>query len=305
MGPTAAGKTALAVQLVERLPADIISVDSGQVYRGMDIGTAKPPPEVLARAPHRLIDILDPAEPYSAGRFHRDALKAIREIHGAGRIPLLVGGTMLYFRTLETGLAELPAADPALRTELEARAGREGWPVLHGELARVDPVAAARIHPNDAQRIQRALEVNRLTGRALSEIQRSVTAARGNTRFLKIVLAPRSREALRERIERRFLKMLEDGFMAEVARLHARKDLYRDTPSMRAVGYRQLWDLLAGRCKHDEAIRRGIVATHRLAKRQMTWLKGQPQSVWHDALEPDVNTHILRRVQRELDDAEH
>ncbi|MGH8497120.1 MAG: tRNA (adenosine(37)-N6)-dimethylallyltransferase MiaA [Gammaproteobacteria bacterium] len=300
-GPTASGKTALAVHLVERLPVDIISVDSGQVYRGMDIGTAKPPPEVLARAPHRLIDILDPAEAYSAGRFRRDALAAMREIHAAGRIPLLVGGTMLYFRVLEAGLAELPPADPGLRAELESRAARVGWPALHAELARADPPAAARIHPHDAQRIQRALEVFLVTGRPISDIGRRSTGAGDSVRFIKIVLAPVSRELLRERIARRFLEMIDRGFIEEVAGLHARPDLHRDLPSMRAVGYRQLWDLHDGRCAREEAIRRGIAATQRLAKRQMTWLRGEPGGVRHDALEPAVNTHILRRVRRELD----
>lgn len=302
-GPTASGKTALAVQLAERLPVDIVSVDSGQVYRGMDIGTAKPPPEVLARAPHRLIDILDPAEPYSAGRFRHDALAAMREIHGAGRIPLLVGGTMLYFRALESGLAELPAADPELRQELDARGARLGWPALHTELARADPQAAARIHPHDTQRIQRALEVFLITGRPMSAIRGCGEVPGENIRFIKVILAPASRELLRERIARRFQEMIDRGFIAEVARLHARPDLHRDLPSMRAVGYRQLWDFHEGRCTRDESIRRGIVATHRLAKRQMTWLRGEPDAVRHVALEPGVNTHILRRVRRALDDS--
>ncbi len=304
-GPTASGKTALALYLVDRLPADIVSVDSGQVYRGMDIGTAKPPPEVLARAPHRLVDIVDPADTYSAGRFRADALAAIREIHAAGRIPLLVGGSMLYFRTLESGLAALPAAHPALRAELDERARQQGWPALHAELASADPAAAARIHPNDAHRIQRALEVCALTGRPLSEIRRHATTANEGIRFVKIVLAPASREALRERIERRFMEMIDSGFIAEVGRLHARGDLHRDMPSIRAVGYRQLWDLHAGRCTRADAIRRGIVATQRLAKRQLTWLRSEPDTVRHDALEPGVNTHILKRVRHELDDADH
>lgn len=303
MGPTASGKTALALHLVEQLPADIISVDSGQVYRGMDIGTAKPPPAVLARAPHRLIDILDPAESYSAGRFRSDATAAIRAIHEAGRIPLLVGGTMLYFRALESGLSDLPAADPALRAAISMRARRLGWAALHAEVARVDPSAAARIHRNDAQRIQRALEVSALTGKPLSAFWQRLDGATGDLRFVKVVLAPACRADLRARIERRFLEMIGRGFVDEVARLFARPDLHRDLPSMRAVGYRQLWDLHAGRCDRAEAIRRGIVATQRLAKRQMTWLRSETDSVKHDALEPHLNTRILDRVRNELDDA--
>ena len=300
MGPTAAGKTGLAVHLAERLPLDIVSVDSGQVYRGMDIGTAKPPPDVLARAPHRLIDLLDPAEAYSAGRFRRDALAAVRDIHAAGRIPLLAGGTMLYFRALERGLAELPPADPALRAQLDGEATRRGWAALHAELARADPAAAARIHPNDAQRIQRALEVFRLTGRPLSELQNR-TAAPAGLRFVKLAVAPSSREALRERIARRYAGMLGRGFVAEVERLHARGDLHGGMPSMRAVGYRQLWDMIEGRRAREEAVAAGLVATQNLARRQMTWLRAQPDIHWHDTLEPQLDTHISSRVERVLD----
>jgi tRNA dimethylallyltransferase len=300
MGPTAAGKTALAVHLAERLPLEIVSVDSGQVYRDMDIGTAKPPPELLARAPHRLIDLLDPAESYSAGRFRRDALAAVRDIHAAGRIPLLAGGTMLYFRALERGLAELPPADPALRAQLDGEATRRGWAALHAELARADPAAAARIHPNDAQRIQRALEVFRLTGRPLSDLQ-SRTAAPAGLRFVKLAVAPSRREALRERIAQRYAGMLGKGLIAEVERLHARGDLHGGMPSMRAVGYRQLWEMFEGRRPREEAIAGGLVATQNLARRQMSWLRAQPDIHWHDTLEPDLNTHILSRVERVLD----
>ena len=301
MGPTAAGKTALAVHLAERLPVEIVSVDSGQVYRGMDIGTAKPPPDVLARAPHRLIDLLDPAESYSAGCFRRDALAAVRDIHAAGRTPLLAGGTMLYFRALERGLAELPAADPALRAELDGEAARRGWSALHADLTHADPDAAARIHPNDAQRIQRALEVYRLTGRPLSELQRRTSSPEG-LRFIKLAVAPASRAVLRQRIAQRYTAMLGRGFIAEVERLHARGDLHGGMPSMRAVGYRQLWEFIEGRRPRDEAIARGLVATQKLARRQMTWLRAQADLHWHDTLEPDLNTHILNGVERALEE---
>ncbi|MGB9669823.1 MAG: tRNA (adenosine(37)-N6)-dimethylallyltransferase MiaA [Halothiobacillaceae bacterium] len=276
MGPTASGKTGLALELARRLPIELISVDSALVYRGMDIGTAKPDAETLRAFPHRLIDILDPSEAYSAARFRQDALAAMREIHARGRIPLLVGGTMLYYRALEHGLAELPAADPALREAIQAEATVRGWAALHEELARVDPQAAARIHPNDPQRLGRALEVWRLTGVPLSEWQ-----ARGREqaapevgRVLKLALIP-PRELLRQRIAERFTQMLKAGFIQEVEVLRARGDLHLGLPSMRSVGYRQVWEYLEGAHTYERMVELGVTATRGLAKRQMTWLRSE------------------------------
>ncbi|MEF3192606.1 MAG: tRNA (adenosine(37)-N6)-dimethylallyltransferase MiaA [Halothiobacillaceae bacterium] len=276
MGPTASGKTGLALALARRLPVELISVDSALVYRGMDIGTAKPDAETLRAFPHRLIDILDPSEAYSAARFRQDALEAMREIHARGRIPLLVGGTMLYYRALQDGLADLPAADPALREAISAEAKVRGWAALHEELARVDPKAAARIHPNDPQRLGRALEVWRLTGVPLSEWQ-----ARGRAqalpalgRVLKLALIP-PRELLRERIAERFSQMLAAGFIQEVEALRARGDLHLGLPSMRAVGYRQVWEYLEGTYTYERMVELGVTATRGLAKRQMTWLRSE------------------------------
>ena len=280
MGPTASGKTALAVELVRRFPCDIISVDSAMVYRGMDIGTAKPGPEILALAPHRLIDILDPADSYSAGRFRRDARAAMAQITAAGRIPLLVGGTMLYFRALQHGLAELPTADVHLRAELDARAARRGWPALHAELARVDPAAAARIHAGDAQRIQRALEVFYLTGRPMSELHAAAPVQDSVYHFVKLAVSPSNRELLHARIVQRFQGMMAAGLLAEVAGLHRRGDLTRAHTSMRSVGYRQLWEHLDGACDLPTAVQRGIVATRRYAKRQLTWLRAESGVQW-------------------------
>jgi len=276
MGPTASGKTGLALELARRLPVELISVDSALVYRGMDIGTAKPDAETLRAFPHRLIDIIDPTEAYSAARFRADALEAMREIHARGRIPLLVGGTMLYYRALQDGLADLPAADPVLREAIQAEAQERGWVALHEELARVDPQAAARIHPNDPQRLGRALEVWRLTGVPLSEWQ-----ARGREqaapelgRVLKLALLP-PRELLRERIAARFTQMLEAGFIGEVETLRARGDLHLGLPSMRSVGYRQVWEYLDGAHTYERMVELGVTATRGLAKRQMTWLRSE------------------------------
>lgn len=280
MGPTASGKTGLAIELARGLPAEIISVDSALVYREMDIGTAKPSRALRAEVPHHLVDLLDPAEPYSAGRFRQDALAAMAEVRARGRVPILVGGTMLYFRALQRGLAELPQADAALRAELDAQAARSGWPALHDELARVDPVAAARIRPGDAQRIQRALEVWRLTGKPLSQLQAAGTTAPGGWRFLKLGLAPDTRASLHAVIERRFHDMMAAGFLAEVERLHGRGDLHPGLPSMRAVGYRQLWSHLTGECGLKEAVQSALAATRRLAKRQMTWLRAESELRW-------------------------
>jgi len=281
MGPTASGKTDLAIALREHLPVERVSVDSAMVYRGMDIGTAKPSAEELARAPHRLIDICDPVEGYSAARFREDALREMREIARAGHIPLLVGGTMLYFRALQHGLSELPAADPAIRKRLGDDLLRLGLAALHARLAEVDPVAARRIHRNDPQRTLRALEVWEATGRRLSELQ----AGAGEPmpfRAIKLVRCPASRAELHARIDRRFLAMLEEGFVEEVERLVARGDLDPDMPSMRSVGYRQVWAWLRGEFSRGEMVERGQAATRQLAKRQMTWLRSEPSCHWLD-----------------------
>ncbi len=273
MGPTASGKTALAVDLVERYGCEIVSVDSALVYRGMDIGTAKPDAATLARAPHRLIDILDPADTYSAARFCADARREIAAIRERGRIPLLVGGTMLYFRALTEGLARLPAASPALRAEFERAARVEGWAALHRRLAVVDPATARRLHPNDAQRIQRALEVQAQSGRPLSALLRE---ARGDALagpVLRIALRPAGRRWLHERIEQRFRAMLDAGIIDEVAALRAGGVLTSEHPSMRAVGYRQVWDHLSGYYDRQALLARGVAATRQLAKRQLTWLR--------------------------------
>jgi tRNA dimethylallyltransferase len=266
----------------------------------MDVGTAKPGRAVLSAAPHRLIDILDPAERYSAARFREDALAAMAEISAAGGLPLLTGGTMLYFDVLQHGLSPLPGADRRVRAELDARAAQEGWPALHAELARLDPAAAARIHPNDPQRIQRALEVCYISGRPLSELRDGSGVESGEYRYIKLALAPAERSTLHEIIERRFRSMMEQGFLDEVKRLRARGDLHAGLPSMRAVGYRQLWEHLEGACSLDEAVRRGIVATRRYAKRQLTWLRAEPDVVWFEsgvpALADAVRAHLAHRL---------
>ncbi len=298
MGPTAAGKTGLAVQLVERLEAEIVSVDSAMVYRGMDIGTAKPDAALQARAPHRLIDIRDPAEPYSAAAFRADALREMADIRAAGGLPLLVGGTGLYFRALESGLSPLPDADSAVRARLEAEARERGWPALHRRLLAVDPDAGARIHPNDPQRIQRALEVYELTGSTLTELCRQGGAAPAPWRFLKIVLAPPQREVLHRRIEQRFHTMLEQGFLDEVRALHGRGDLHAELPAMRAVGYRQAWACLEGELEEHEWPQRAVAATRQYARRQLTWLRREPQCRWLDPSADDALARLIRYIDR-------
>lgn len=283
MGPTASGKTALAVELVRRWPFEIVSVDSALVYREMDIGTAKPDRDIQRLAPHRLVDILDPAEAYSAGRFRADALREIAAIQAAGRIPLLVGGAMLYFRTLGQGLAELPSADSAIRARLLTELAEQGSAALHARLAAVDPTAAARIHPHDPQRIQRALEVYELTGRPLTELCARSRDECLPFRIFKLILAPADRQMLHQRIEQRFLAMLEQGFVAEVERLRARGDLNLNKPSMRAVGYRQVWEYLDGLLDYPALINRGISVTRQLAKRQLTWLRAEAEAIWLDS----------------------
>ena len=298
MGPTASGKTDLAVALTERLPCEIISVDSAMVYRGMDIGTAKPEPAILARAPHRLIDILDPAQAYSAGRFREDALTHMAQISAAGRIPLLVGGTMLYFRALEQGLASLPSAHPGVRERLEREAQELGWEVLHRRLAEVDTESAARIHPNDPQRLQRALEVYELSGRPLSRLVAEQAHPWLPYRTLKLVVAPTDREVLRQRIARRFELMMEQGFIAEVEGLYRRGDLDPTLPSIRCVGYRQAWSYLSGELGQEEMVERAVVATRQFAKRQFTWLRKETGLNWLDSLD----THLLDRALKYLGD---
>lgn len=282
MGPTASGKTDLAIALRKQFPVDIISVDSALIYRDMDIGTAKPTAEELAQAPHRLIDIRDPSEAYSAADFRADALREMEEIVAKGRIPLLVGGTMLYFKALLEGLSPLPSADPVIRAKIELEAKEHGWQALHDELCRIDPVAGARIHPNDPQRLSRALEVFRISGKTLTEL----TETKGEPLPYEVhqfAIAPKERGDLHHRIELRFQKMMDAGFEEEVRALYDRGDLNPDMPSIRCVGYRQMWDYLAGSCSLDDAVYRGVCATRQLAKRQITWLRSWDDLTWLDS----------------------
>jgi tRNA dimethylallyltransferase len=296
MGPTGAGKTDAAVALAARLPVELISVDSAMVYRGLDIGTAKPPSALLAHAPHHLIDLCDPSQRYSVGAFVRDATATMAAIRGRGRVPLLVGGTMLYFRALQAGLAELPPRDPEVRAAIAARAASEGWPALHAELAAHDPDAAARIRPADAQRIQRALEVHALTGTPLSRLQRQDLRGGAGAGYLKLVLAPAVRGVLDATLERRFDAMLAQGFLAEVAALRTRADLEPSLPALRAVGYRQLWAHLSGECDLATARAAAIRATRQLAKRQYTWLRAERGATWFDPARPDLLDTLLQRI---------
>ncbi|HYA37707.1 MAG TPA: tRNA (adenosine(37)-N6)-dimethylallyltransferase MiaA [Candidatus Methylomirabilis sp.] len=277
MGPTAAGKTALALALHNALPVEIISVDSSQVYRGMDIGTAKPTPAELARAPHRLIDIRDPAQAYSAAEFCDDARREMEAIARAGRIPLLVGGSMFYFRALEFGLSDLPSADPDVRAHLAEEAGSVGWPALHQRLRSIDPESAAQIHPNDAQRIQRALEIHALTGQPPSRLGGGRLHGELPYGLVKIALWPQNRARLHARIESRFRAMLEQNFLGEVEHLYRRGDLTAELPSIRTVGYRQAWKYLTGEVNYNEMINQAVAATRQFAKRQVTWLRSYPQ----------------------------
>ncbi|ASK35429.1 tRNA (adenosine(37)-N6)-dimethylallyltransferase MiaA [Alcanivorax sp. N3-2A] len=307
MGPTAAGKTELAIRAAETLPISLINVDSALVYRGLSIGAARPSDAELARAPHRLLGFRDPAEPYSAADFRHDALREIQAIHADGRLPLLVGGTMLYFKALVEGLAPLPEADPVVRAGIAALAAAEGWPAVHRELAKVDPASAARLKPTDKQRLQRALEVHRLTGRALSEFHdQHDTGARaaenGFYRFpglphpvLSLVVSP-PRAELHRRIEARFHAMLEQGLVEEVRALRARADLHADLPAMKAVGYRQVWRYLEGEWDYASMVERGIIATRQLAKRQITWLRKWPGPETFDSTLPEQREACLKRL---------
>ena len=297
-GPTGAGKSDWAIHLAQAAPVEIVSVDSALVYRDLDIGTAKPPRELRAQLPHHLIDICDPAESYSAGRFVTDAMAAIAAAHARRRVPLLVGGTMLYLRALLKGLAPLPQASPELRREIDERAARAGWPALHDELARLDREAAARINPNDRQRIQRALEVCLATGRRLSELQRATVSPLAGMPLKSWALAPRNRTVLHQRLASRFHAMMTAGFLDEVRALHSRGDLTARHSSMRAVGYRQLWAHLEGECGLTEAVAQGIAATRQLAKRQLTWMRAETAPRWLDPQADELSWN--RDVRREL-----
>ena len=303
MGPTASGKTDLALRLAEQWPIQIISVDSAMVYRGMNIGTGKPSAEVLARFPHELVDILDPAQAYSAGQFVRDARIAIERAHAQGKLPILVGGTMLYFRALRHGLAEMPQADPAVREQLDAEADCIGWPEMHAELARIDPRAANRIQPNDAQRIQRALEVYRITGRTLSEHHASQTATVDQSlRFFAYAWVPGERQKIYDAIEQRFQQMMQHGLLEEVRALYQRTDLHPALPSIRSVGYRQLWEHLSGSVTLEVAMKQAILATRHLARRQLIWLRSERDVSWIDALESAADARMVQAVASVLDE---
>lgn len=285
MGPTASGKTDLALRLREHLPVELISVDSTLVYQGMDIGSAKPSAEELAETPHRLIDIRDPADPYSAADFVADAEREIAAIHAAARIPLLVGGTMLYFKALLEGLASMPPSDPEVRAAIESEAASHGWPHVHAQLAQVDPALAAEIHPHHSQRISRALEVYRISGQTMTALRQQQAAAGGGDfrqRFnvQQLALVPRNRQVLHQRIEQRFEQMLQQGLVAEVEGFYRRGDLHRNLPAIRAVGYRQVWDYLAGELSYEQMQERAVIATRQLAKRQMTWLRSWEGLKW-------------------------
>jgi tRNA dimethylallyltransferase len=301
MGPTASGKTSLAIALRKSFPVDIINVDSAQVYRGMNIGTAKPDAETLRQAPHALIDIRDPTTPYSAADFRHDALVEMSKISTAGRIPLLAGGTMLYFKALLGGLAELPSADPAIRAKIEEQAKEAGWRVMHARLAALDPEAAGRIHFNDPQRIQRALEVIELTGRKLSELQKEQQETELGYRVLKIVVCPEPRAELHRRIEQRFMQMLDEGFLDELASLRAAGNLDPSLPSMRSVGYRQAWRYLDGELSYQEMCQTAMAATRQMAKRQLTWLRQESGALWYDLGTKSAQEAVFQEVRRFLE----
>lgn len=301
MGPTASGKTAVAAELVRRLPLEVVSVDSALVYRGMDIGTAKPDAAMLRIAPHHLIDLIEPTETYSAARFREDALRAMAQITARGQVPLLVGGTMLYFKALWEGLSELPQADAGLREDIECEAKARGWPALHAELAKLDPETAQRLKPGDAQRIQRALEVVRLTGKPMSEVLQQSRSDALPYRVLPLALVPSDRAVLHARIAERFAAMLEAGLVDELRQLRERYPLKPGLPSMRCVGYRQAWEYLEGQYGREELLNRGIYATRQLAKRQLTWLRGMAVETF-DCLAPDLAAQVEARVRRFLGD---
>jgi tRNA dimethylallyltransferase len=298
MGPTASGKTALAIELVQRLPLEIVSVDSAQIYKTMDIGTGKPDAKTLTLAPHRLIDFLDPLESYSAARFCEDARREMANIRAAGKVPLLVGGTMLYFKALRDGLASMPAADERVRADILNQASAEGWAAIHTELAAVDPIAASRIHPNDPQRLQRALEVFLVSGRSLSDWQAMQSPLPdGGDAFVFLSIQPVDRSVLHQRIERRFRHMLEDGLVGEVEALYARGDLGPELPSVRSVGYRQVWQYLSQEVGYDGMVEKGIIATRQLAKRQITWLRGWSSLQNFDSDDKNLIDGVIRSIE--------
>lgn len=292
MGPTASGKTDLALSLVKHLACDIISVDSAMVYKQMDIGTAKPSKDILAQIPHRLIDIRDPANPYSAAQFCQDALAEIKTIHAAGRIPLLVGGTMLYFHTLQQGISDLPSANPEVRTRLNLEAEQIGWKAMHQRLTEIDPVSAQRIHFNDPQRIQRALEVYEISGKTMTEWYAKKPAQAWSYPTIKIILSPTERHILHDKIAQRFQIMLSQGFIEEVRGLFERGDLNLDLPAIRSVGYRQVWNYLIGKLNKEEMTEQAIIATRQLAKRQLTWLRTQKDAIWFDSQEQNITSTV-------------
>lgn len=299
MGPTAAGKTDLAIALAEQLPVEIISVDSAMIYRGMNIGTAKPEPQVLEAFPHHLVDICDPAERYSVGRFCQDTNALMARITAVGRIPLLVGGSMMYYRALQYGLADLPDADPEIRQRLDRDAEQYGLAYLHHELERVDPVSAQRIHKTDSQRLQRALEVYEITGQSLTALIAD-TSTQLRHRVLKLMLAPDNRALLHSRIARRFNQMLEQGFVDEVRGLYQRGDLDTSLPSVRAVGYRQAWSYLSGEYDKATFTERTIIATRQMAKRQITWLRSQQDGIWFDTGKALPTEAVMRMLEKSL-----
>lgn len=301
MGPTATGKTDIAAALFKRLPVELISVDSALVYRGMDIGTAKPSREFLNNIPHRLIDICEPDEIYSAAKFRLDARLAIDEIHSQNRIPLLVGGTGLYFRALETGISDLPDADEEVRQRLESEAKDIGWQAMHSKLAVIDPMSANRIHPNDPQRIQRALEIYEISGRSMTDHYEDRALSPFPFELIKIILNPGDRSNLHERIKHRFMKMLDDGLVEEVRTLHANSRFSGSLPAMRMVGYRQVWNYLDGETDYEEMVEKAIVATRQLAKRQMTWLRKEENGIWLDSDE----SGLLDKIQEILGEKTH
>lgn len=294
MGPTASGKTALALELVDRYPCDIISVDSALIYKDMDIGTAKPDADMQARAPHRLINLIDPSEAYSAATFRKDALREMADITAAGRIPLLVGGTMMYFKFLRDDSATLPEADETIRQQLLEDGLRDGWPAMHARLAEVDPQSAERLAPMDSQRIQRALEVYLVSGKTLTQHWAEQQSEPLPYQVVNLAVCPQERKRLHERIEQRFHDMLAQDFVSEVQRLRERGDLNKNMPSIRCVGYRQVWDYLDGEYGYDDMVAKGVAATRQLAKRQITWLRSWPDLHWLDTDDPDILRNTLK-----------
>ncbi len=300
MGPTASGKTELAVALASHFDGEIISVDSSLVYRGMDIGTAKPSLEIRAQIPHHLIDILDPVQSFSAGQFRHQAIKLIEQIRQSGKLPILAGGTMLYFHGLLNGLAQLPVADTQVRAEIDLEARRLGWRVMHQKLVEIDPQSAARIHPNDTQRIQRALEVYRVSGKPLTDWIEDNRKTSFPYPKIPLVVAPKDRAMLHRRIERRFYKMLEQGFVEEVRELYRRKDMHQNLPAMRCVGYRQIWSYLAGEMDRETMISKAIIATRQLAKRQFTWLRRYQEAQWFDSEENQIINTVISNISKSI-----